>query len=208
MELLLATGNPGKAAEYQRLLDDHLPGTRIRLPADLGLDLEVDEDGDSFEANARLKVAAFAALAALPVLADDSGLEVAALDGFPGIHSARWSGPTDRDRNRALLARMAGRPPAERAARFVCVVVYRDPSGREWVGRGTLEGRLLEAPRGAGGFGYDPLFFVPALGRTLAEIPRATKNRISHRATALAALAAQLRDGLPPAAGAPVSSQR
>lgn len=155
----------------------------------LGLDAfpdvpEVEEDGATFEANALKKARAYAAVTGRPVLAEDSGLAVDALGGAPGVHSARWVPGTDQDRNAALLARLEGVPDAARTARYVSVIALRAPDGRERVFRGALEGRIARAPRGSGGFGYDPIFLLPD-GRTAAELTRDEKNAISHRGQAL-----------------------
>ncbi len=186
--VLVATLNPGKQREYRDLLAD-LPAVWVG-PADIGLaHLEVAEDGLTFEANARLKALAFARASGLPTLADDSGLQVDALNGQPGVYSARYAGPaaTDEDRYRKLLDAMATVPDDQRSARFVCVVALALPDGEVHVAHGTLEGSIGRCPRGSEGFGYDPVF-VLADGRHLAELPAAEKNAISHRARALEAL--------------------
>jgi XTP/dITP diphosphohydrolase len=188
--LLVATHNPGKLREYRALLVG-LPLDLV-TPADIGLDLDVEETGATFEANAVLKARAFAAAAGLPALADDSGLVVDALGGFPGVVSARWAPGSDADRVNALLNRLAGVPVAARTARFQAVVALALPDGRIECATGFVEGRIAQAPRGSGGFGYDPVFLVEdgsfdgAL--TLAELPPGEKNRISHRARAALAL--------------------
>jgi XTP/dITP diphosphohydrolase len=188
--LLVATHNPGKLREYHALLAE-LP-LDIVTPADIGLNLDVEETGATFEANAVLKARAFAAAAGLPALADDSGLVVDALGGFPGVVSARWAPGSDADRVRALLARLAGVPAAARTARFQAVVALALPDGRIEHATGSVEGRIAQAPRGSAGFGYDPIFLVEDGGfegvLTLAELPPAEKNRISHRARAVEAL--------------------
>ncbi|MCS6798123.1 MAG: RdgB/HAM1 family non-canonical purine NTP pyrophosphatase [Myxococcota bacterium] len=191
--VFLATSNAGKLAEIRALLGG-LRGWRLEaFPEPRLLDL-VEEHRDSFEGNATLKARiASAVLGGATVLADDSGLVVDALDGAPGVRSARWGGqPRDDARNRAaLLDALAGVPEARRGARFVCVLAWIDPRGphgpRPWVARGVLEGRIAVRERGSGGFGYDPLFELSD-GRTLAELSRAEKNSLSHRARAAAAL--------------------
>ncbi len=186
--LLVGTQNPGKQREYQDLLAD-LP-VRWFSPADVGLgEFDADEGGATFEENARRKALAYARAAALPVLADDSGLEVDALDGEPGVHSARYAGPqaSDEDRTRQLLRALQAVPDPERTARFVCVVALALPDGRVFTARGTLEGRIGHELKGTEGFGYDPVFVLPD-GRHLAELPAAEKHAISHRGLALAAL--------------------
>ncbi len=164
-------------------------------PASLGLRLEVDETGDSYAANALLKAQAYAAASGLPVLADDSGLEVDALAGQPGIRSARYGGPglTDEQRVALLMDRLATVPSAARTARFRCALALQEPGGRLWQADGTVEGVITTEPRGENGFGYDPIFLLPELGRTAAELTEEEKNRLSHRARALAALLALLQ---------------
>lgn len=188
--LLLASANPGKLRELRGLLADL--DLRLLGPDERGLALEVEETGASFLDNALLKALAFAQASGLPALADDSGLEVDALDGEPGLRSARWAPGSDADRCAALLARMAGLPPARRGARYRAVLALAWPEGRVAWAEGRVEGRIASAPRGSGGFGYDPLFLVEDGGldgsRTMAELPPAEKARLSHRARALAAL--------------------
>jgi len=186
--LLIATNNPGKVREYRELLAD-LP-VEITFPAQEGLLLTVEETGETFEANARLKALAYSRASGLPALADDSGLEVDALDGAPGVHSARYAGPEadDTDRYRKLLAALADVPAGQRSARFRCVVALARPDGTVQTAAGTCEGRIAFAPRGEHGFGYDPVFIVAGYGgRTMAELAPETKNRISHRARAVQA---------------------
>jgi XTP/dITP diphosphohydrolase len=187
---LIATNNLGKVREYEELLQD-LPGVEITFPAREGLDLEVEESGQTFEENARLKAEAFCAASGLPTLADDSGLEVDALDGAPGVRSARYAGPgaSDVDRYRTLLAALAGVPPDRRSARFRCVVALALPEGQVHTAAGACEGEIGFAPRGEFGFGYDPVFIVDGQeGRTMAELEPAVKNHISHRARAVEAM--------------------
>lgn len=202
MRLVIATGNPGKFKEIAELLD----GLNLLLEP---LDRETasrmpPESGDSFQENARIKAEAASRLTGMPALADDSGLEVDALGGSPGVHSARFGGPgcTDADRYQALLDKLIGVPPERRSARFRCVIALAEPGGRVQFAEGICEGRITVAPRGVGGFGYDPVFELPDLGETLAEVGPAVKNRISHRARAvtaarpfLAALASELDAG-------------
>jgi len=200
--LLLATQNPGKVREYQALLAD-LP-VQVRSLADLGIDLDVDETGTTFAENAILKAQSYAALDAVTKLeqawvwADDSGLEVDALGGAPGVHSARYAGPnaTDEDRWRKLLADLSALPgdPATWTARFRCVVALVSPDGAAHTTQGTLEGRIIDQPRGSHGFGYDPIFLLPAEGKTLAELPSDHKNLISHRGQAAERAKALLTD--------------
>ncbi len=186
--LLIATSNAGKVREIKSMLE-RVPVSLISLADRPGLP-EVVEDGCTFEDNARRKAEHYARLTGLLSLADDSGLEVDALGGAPGIYSARYAGiPGDDAANNArLLCALQDIPPQERTARFQCVVVLADSNGSLGVGRGSIEGLILDAPRGCNGFGYDPLFYVSELGWTAAQLPSATKNRISHRARALAAI--------------------
>jgi XTP/dITP diphosphohydrolase len=191
VKLLIATNNPGKVREYRDLLED-LPITiEITYPAQEGLVLEVEESGETFEENARLKALAFAQASGLTTLADDSGLEVDALDGAPGVRSARYAGPgaNDIDRYRKLLGALAGVPAGQRSARFRCVVALAQPNGNVRTADGTCEGEIGVEPRGEHGFGYDPVFVVEGYsGRTMAELSPEVKNRISHRGRALAAI--------------------
>ena len=194
--LLVGTQNPGKQREYQDLLAD-LP-VRWAGPADVGLaTLDPDESGATFEENARLKALAYAQAANLPALADDSGLVVDALDGAPGVFSARYAGPdaSDEDRYLKLLRALDGVPDPARTARFVCVTALALPDGALYTARGTLEGRIGREPRGEHGFGYDPVFVLPD-GRHLAELSGAEKHAISHRGQALQAFKATLFDVL------------
>jgi len=186
--LLIATHNRGKLREYEALLAG-LP-FQLVTPAHLGLGLQVVESGDTYAENARLKAVAFARASGLPALADDSGLEVDALDGAPGVRSARYALGDDADRVTALLRALdkAGVPDDERSARFRCVIVVAAPAGQTWSAEGTCEGRIIDTPRGDGGFGYDPVFFIPDRHCTMAELPAEEKNRISHRARAAQAL--------------------
>jgi XTP/dITP diphosphohydrolase len=186
--LLIATNNPGKVREYEELLTG-VPVT-ITYPEQEQITLEVDECGDTFEENARIKALAYAKASGLLTLADDSGLEVDILDGAPGVRSARYAGndATDEDRNRKLLAELADVPASKRSARFRCVVALVEPDGTTHTREGTCEGMIGHEPRGEHGFGYDPLFIVEGHGRqTMAELPPELKNRISHRARAVSA---------------------
>ncbi len=186
-KLLIATNNAGKVREYEALLKD-LPGVRITFPAQEGLALDVLESGETFEENARLKALAYARASGLPTLADDSGLEVDALGGAPGVRSARYAGQgaSDVDRYRKLLAELASVPATQRSARFRCVVALALPQGGVHTAEGTCEGEIGFVPRGEFGFGYDPIFIVEGHGsRTLAELDPNVKNRISHRARAI-----------------------
>jgi nicotinate (nicotinamide) nucleotide adenylyltransferase/non-canonical purine NTP pyrophosphatase (RdgB/HAM1 family) len=197
--LLLATTNPGKLRELRALLARLAPGLATVTPSELGLvDFDVAETGATFLDNAVLKAQAWAEASGLPALADDSGLEVDALDGEPGVHSARWVDGTDEDRVTALLRRLADRPAAERDARYRAVAALCAPDGALLgIGSGEVEGRIGFARRGAGGFGYDPVFLVVDGGhdgqRTMAELSDEAKNALSHRARAVAGLEEILR---------------
>lgn len=191
--VVLASANPKKAAEIREVLGDRLE----LLPRPSEDDVpEVVEDEDTFLGNARLKAAALVAATGLAALADDSGLEVDALGGAPGVWSARYAGPdaTDADNVAKLLVALADRPdPADRTARFRSVVVFQRPDGTELVADGTVEGHIAPAIRGDGGFGYDPVFVpVDGDGRTFGELDPVEKHAISHRGRALGSLVAQL----------------
>lgn len=194
--IVLASSNRGKVAEIGRLLADL--AVEIVPQSDLGVP-DAEETGLSFVENAILKARNAARHTGLPAIADDSGLEVDALDGAPGIYSARYAGPgaSDADNNARLLAALEDVPEQRRTARFQCLMVYLrhalDPT--PLICQGTWEGRILEAPRGSGGFGYDPLFFVPEQGCTSAELTPELKNRLSHRGQALRRLVAALHGG-------------
>ncbi|ALC15971.1 non-canonical purine NTP pyrophosphatase, RdgB/HAM1 family [Desulfuromonas soudanensis] len=185
MELVVATRNQGKLREIRALLE----GSGITV---LGLDAfpdlpEIEEDGATFEANARKKAVTVARATGRLTLADDSGLEVAVLDGRPGVHSARYAGETasDADNNAKLLQTLASVPAENRQGAFCCAMALCNREGECRVFFGKVEGLLLDSPRGEGGFGYDPLFLVREYGRTMAELPMEIKNRISHRGQAL-----------------------
>lgn len=186
LQLVLATHNRGKRREWQALLEG-LPLTLV-LPDELGLSEPVEETGRTYLENALLKARALAAASGLPALADDSGLEVEALDGAPGLHSARYTLGADEVRYRALLRALEGVPPERRGARFRCVAALVLPDGREFHTEGVCEGVIQTAPSGEGGFGYDPVFFLPEQGCTMAELSFEAKNRISHRARAAQAM--------------------
>jgi XTP/dITP diphosphohydrolase len=184
IKLLVATNNPGKVREYQALLRG-LPLT-LTYPAQEGIDIEVEETGSTFAQNARLKATAYARTSGLLTLADDSGLEVDALAGEPGTRSARYAGQgaSDEDRYRLLLSKLEGVPWQQRTARFRCVIAVARPQGEVHTAQGTCEGVIAFEPRGEHGFGYDPVFYVPEHGQTMAELEPEVKNRISHRARA------------------------
>ena len=180
-EIVIASKNKGKIREIRQIYAD-LP-VAIVEQADLP---DVVEDGDSFSANARKKAVEIARHTGKWALADDSGLEVDALGGAPGIHSARWSGAGDEANNDKLLAELRDVPPPARTARYRAVVVIASPDGRVVAeAEGSCEGLIGFVRKGTGGFGYDPLFVVPQFGRTMAELPAETKHSISHRGEAL-----------------------
>ncbi len=181
MRLLIATTNPGKVREYQQLLNG-LNCDLIGL-ADVGITQEVDETGATYEENALLKAREYAALSDLLTLADDSGLEVDALNGRPGVHSARYA-PDSPTRIQRLLGEMQSIPADQRRARFQCVIALAWPDGRTEVTSGTCEGWIAFEARGTNGFGFDPVFHMPERGATMAELPEDVKNQISHRAHA------------------------
>ncbi|MBI3099503.1 MAG: XTP/dITP diphosphatase [Planctomycetes bacterium] len=192
-DLLLGTRNLHKIREITAILAG-LPLTLHDL-REFPRAPEVEETGATFRANAELKARTWAAVTGLPTLADDSGLEVDALGGRPGVTSARYAGPgaDDGANNRKLLEEMAGVPAGRRTARYRCVIVVAAPAGLLACAEGTCEGRMAESPRGDGGFGYDPLFLIaPVFTRTMAELPAEEKNRISHRARALEAIRGEL----------------
>jgi XTP/dITP diphosphohydrolase len=188
--LLLASANRGKLRELRTILAG-LPVELVGLAeAGLGDPPEVEETRDTFLENALLKARAYAGWSGLAAVADDSGLEVDALGGAPGVRSARYAGQgaSDQANLDKLLAAMAGVPPQRRTARFRCAAVLVEPNGREWHAEASWEGRLLEAPRGSGGFGYDPVFLPDGWELTSAEVDQATKDAASHRGQAFRAL--------------------
>jgi XTP/dITP diphosphohydrolase len=201
--LLIASNNPGKVVEFKALLVGS--GWEIVAPADISLDLDVHETGRTYAENARIKARAFASASGVPALSDDSGLEVEALDGQPGPlhHILGWDGADSDERIAILLQRLRG--VSDRAARYRAVVVVAFPDGSEIEGEGSCAGVIIDEPRGEGGFGYDPVFFLPQQGRTMAQLSFEEKNEISHRARAVASLAPRLSDL---AAEAPQSSAR
>jgi XTP/dITP diphosphohydrolase len=183
-ELLLSTNNRGKLEELSILFAGLL--YRLVSPSQLGLKLDVEESGKTYAANARLKAGAFARASGLLTLADDSGLEVEALNGAPGVMSSRYAGPdaTDSQRVAYLLARLKHGPVEKRTARFRCVMAIAQPDGEVKLCSGSCHGAIALEPRGSNGFGYDPIFYFPRLCKTMAELPAEVKNRISHRARA------------------------
>lgn len=192
--IVLASGNAGKCREFQQVLQP--AGVELTLQKSLGID-DADETGLTFVENAIIKARHAAQLSGIPALADDSGLEVDALNGAPGIYSARFAGAnaTDASNNDKLLQLLKDVPPLQRSARFHCVLVLMrhatDPT--PLICQGSWAGRIIDSPRGDNGFGYDPLFFVDALNATAAQLPPETKNRVSHRGQALALLLQSLQ---------------
>jgi len=197
VDFILATFNRDKLRELSALLG--LPGLSLRALCDVPGAVAPEESGATLCENALLKARAALALTGRPAIADDTGLEVDALGGRPGLHAARYAGPaaTYADNRAKLLAELEEVEPALRSARFRCACVACLPDGRELVAEGVLEGRITLAPRGESGFGYDSLFEVGGLGRTMAEMSDDEKNALSHRARAVQALAAQLAEALP-----------
>ncbi len=198
MRVLIATHNRGKLREYIDLLADIAGTAAVEWLSldDVGISGEVEETGATMEENARLKALTYARLSGLLTLADDSGLEVDALGGEPGVRSARFGGPkaSDSDRIAKLLEMMEDIPPAERGAQFRCVIAISTPQGEVHTAEGVCRGQIAYAPRGMHGFGYDPIFYIPGLRMTLAEAEPEIKNRISHRARAVEAIKPILRE--------------
>ena len=196
MVLLLASNNAGKLRELHALL----PGVAIATPADVELDLDVAETGTTFAANAALKARAFAKTSGHITLADDSGLEVDALNGAPGVYSARYGGPglDDEGRCRRLLDELEPFPQStQRSARFRCAIFACAPDGRHCLTEGTCEGQIAHMPAGDHGFGYDPVFYVPAQKATMAQLAPEVKNTLSHRAQALESILPLLQTTFP-----------
>lgn len=195
-QILFATGNEGKMREIRDIMADlNIPVLSMR---EAGISAEIEEDGTTFEENALIKARAVAA--AVPgghsiVLADDSGLEIDALGGEPGIYSARYMGEDTpySEKNANLISRLAGVSKEGRTARFVCAIAAILPDGKEFTVRGVVEGQIDYELRGEGGFGYDPIFYVPEFEKTMAEISAEEKNRISHRGKALELMKEVLR---------------
>ncbi|MDJ0762329.1 MAG: RdgB/HAM1 family non-canonical purine NTP pyrophosphatase [Myxococcota bacterium] len=185
--LVLATGNPGKTAEFRARLAPL--GIDVSSLSDLDLNIHIEEDALTFQGNAEKKALTIAKATDRPTLADDSGLEVAALDGRPGVYSARYGGPglTDQDRCERLISELSTVPAHQRGARFRAVLAFAMPGTAPLFWSGSLEGMIARKPAGVTGFGYDPIFIPSGFGggKTLAELGPAVKNRISHRAMAL-----------------------
>lgn len=198
--LLIASGNAGKLREIEQILSnpalhDQYQPWELLLPRQLGLALEVEEDGSTYAENAALKARAYCAASGMVTLADDSGLEVDVLGGQPGLRSARyapWPNASDADRRRYLLQQL-GVLPRPWKARFRCTVALAVPQGDLFSGEGACAGEIIVEERGSGGFGYDPIFYIPEWDKTMAELPAEIKNQISHRARAVQAVIPLLR---------------
>ena len=186
-ELLIGTNNPGKLLELQALLSGL--GLRLHTPASLGIALEIEESGTTYKENARIKARTFCEVSGLPVLADDTGLEVASLGGAPGLHSKRFSPnphATDADRRKLLL----------QISRFVCTAAFALPGGKNFFFEGECPGEIIPRERGENGFGYDRIFLVSAARQTMAELPFIEKNRLSHRARAVKGIIPLIRENI------------
>ncbi len=196
-KIIFATGNEGKMKEIRLILADL--GAEILSLKDAGIDMEIAEDGKTFEENAVIKAKAVMKATRALVLADDSGLEIDYLHGEPGVYSARYLGEDTsyRIKNQNLIDRLEGVPEEERTARFVCVIAASFPDGRVLTARGTIEGIIGYEERGEGGFGYDPIFWLPEYGCSTAELTMEKKNELSHRGKALRAIKKELeREGI------------
>lgn len=190
MKFVLATHNPGKLREMSAILAEL--GVEVVMPAELGVIVDVEETGETFAENAMLKAKAVCAAAGLPAIADDSGLCVDALNGAPGVYSARYGGPELDDRGRYLLLLSSMRGAPTRAAHFACAVACAFPNGDELTASGRCDGAIAFAPMGDGGFGYDPVFLLPEKAKTFAQLTEEEKDALSHRGKALRAFVAEL----------------
>lgn len=193
MKLILASKNPGKLRELQEILGElHV---EVLMESQVGLDLDVEETGTTFEENSFLKADAVMKASGMAAIADDSGLMVDALDGAPGVYSARYGNlHNDADRTAYLLKNLESVPEEKRTAKFVSVITACFPDGRVIQARGECPGVITRSPRGGGGFGYDPVFLVPELGATFSELSPEEKNRISHRGRALRLFAQKMNE--------------
>ena len=195
MKVVLASRNPHKLVEISRITQKF--GMELVLQSELGVDIDVEETGTSFEENSYLKARAVMEATGLPALADDSGIAVDALNGEPGIYSARYGFDESLDdwgRLQLLLKNTENVPDGQRQAQFVCVITLVTPDGKVIQARGEVHGELLRAPAGEGGFGYDPIFYYPPFGKSLAEVSAEEKNQVSHRANALRAFYEKLKE--------------
>lgn len=195
MKLILASNNAHKLEELRAILTTL--GMDVISQREAGITVEPEENGATFEENSYIKAKTIMDACGLPTIADDSGLTVDALGGEPGVYSARYGGErykTDRDRMELLLDKLKDTPDEARGAKFVCVITMLTPDGGCTVARGECAGRILRAPQGENGFGYDPVFYVPEKGCSFAQLPAQEKNRISHRANALKLFAEKIRE--------------
>ena len=190
MKFVLATHNPGKIREMSNILSGL--GIQVVSPAELGITVDVEETGTTFAENAMLKAKAICAASALPAIADDSGLCVDALNGGPGVYSARYGGEGLDDRGRYMLLLETMRGQTTRAAHFACAIACAFPNGDELTAQGRCDGTVAFAPMGEGGFGYDPIFFVPEKAKTFGQLTAQEKDEISHRGRALKEFAEKL----------------
>ena len=195
MKVVLASKNPHKLVEIRQITDKF--GFELVLQSELGVDIDVEETGKTFEENSYLKAEAVMKATGLPAIADDSGIAVDALNGEPGIYSARYGFDEtldDRGRMMLLLKNTEQVPDGQRQAKFVCVITFITPDGTTIQARGEIHGELTREPRGQNGFGYDPIFYYPPLGMTTAELPSEVKNQVSHRGNALRILNDKLKE--------------
>lgn len=194
--IIFATGNQGKMREIRMILEDL--GVPVVSMKEAGVDADIEENGTTFQENAVIKAKTIMEMTGEVVLADDSGLEIDYLDGAPGVYSARFMGEdTSYDiKNGALLEKLQGVPEAERTARFVCAIACAFPDGRIFTSRGVMEGIIGYESKGANGFGYDPIFYLPSYGCTSAELSPEQKNELSHRGKALRDMKEKLRENL------------
>ena len=195
MKMVLVSKNPHKLVEIQKIVERF--DIQLVLESELGVDIDVEETGTTFEENSLLKAKAVMEATGLPALADDSGIAVDALNGAPGVYSARYGFDDTLDdwgRLQLLLKNTENVPDGQRQAQFVCVITLMTPEGQMIQARGEVHGELLRAPAGTGGFGYDPIFYYPPLGKTLAEVAPEEKNQVSHRARALKVLYEKMKE--------------
>ena len=195
MKMVLASKNPHKLVEIQKIVERF--DIQLVPESELGVDIDVEETGTTFEENSLLKAKAVMEATGLPALADDSGIAVDALNGAPGVYSARYGFDDTLDdwgRLQLLLKNTENVPDGQRQAQFVCVITLMTPDGQVIQARGEVHGELLRAPAGTGGFGYDPIFYYPPLGKTLAEVAPEEKNQVSHRARALKVLYEKMKE--------------
>ena len=195
MKMVLASKNPHKLVEIQKIVERF--DIQLVLESELGVDIDVEETGTTFEENSLLKAKAVMEATGLPALADDSGIAVDALNGAPGVYSARYGFDDSLDdwgRLQLLLKNTENVPDGQRQAQFVCVITLMTPEGQMIQARGEVHGELLRAPAGTGGFGYDPIFYYPPLGKTLAEVAPEERNQVSHRARALKVLYEKMKE--------------